>query len=708
MKITKNLSSENITSLLKELDDLLQKERMESNRVLCSSLLFEEIMLIYQSAFGADVEALFESRKSRGKLYITLTVPGEELNPEKDDTTPIYKNILKQAPDIPAWQYKGGKNIVTMEMPLFNTMKKDLEFAWRYTRASKFIFFRGVVTQLAATFLNIWASFLIGKIIVYYTDNNLTQALLMALAIFVLSLLEQATMYVASMSYNRVAYNILENIQEDMVTSVLGIRTNTMTSYGSGLFIQRMTSDTATFASGLNTVMDLLIQIGGFVGTLVAILAVSRSVFAFELVILVLLYMLQHFGAKRLIDYDRIARKATERYSGFITEIVRGFSDIRTLHCEESIQNELKERVVDSSEKQYVLGGKRFGYRFFSSLISNGGTFIFMTVLAIFISKDVLPAAMAVVLFNYHTRLGPNVIATIDRFTDFYTKFRLSCERINSLIFGQQFPKETFGTTVKDCVDGSVEFKNVNFSYKRRQNEFFTSKKVLNNLSFRVEAKQTAAFVGASGCGKSTIFKLLDKLYLPSSGTITIDDIDINELDKDSLRYSMAIINQSPYVFHASIKDNLRYVKPDMTDEEMIRVCKAACIHDDIMAMEEGYETVLGEGGVDISGGQKQRLAIARGLLCNASIFVLDEATSALDNNTQSKVLDAIKNLGENHTVLLIAHRLSTVVDSDVIFYIGDGHVIGSGRHEELLEKCDEYRELYQAEASATDEVENG
>ncbi len=313
-----------------------------------------------------------------------------------------------------------------------------------------------------------------------------------------------------------------------------------------------------------------------------------------------------------------------------------------------------------------------------------------------------MTGAMAVVLYNYHTRLGPNVITTINSFTDFYTKFRLSCERINALIYGQQFPKEVFGTVHKEKVDGKIEFQNVTFSYRRRQNEFFASRRIINNLNLKIEAKQTAAFVGASGCGKSTIFKLLDKLYLPNSGKIMIDDINIKDMDKDSLRNSMAIINQTPYVFHASIRDNLKYVKPDMTDEDMIRVCKAACIHDDIMKMEEGYDTVLGEGGTDISGGQKQRLAIARGLLCNASIFVLDEATSALDNTTQSKVLEAIKYLGEDHTVLLIAHRLSTVLDADIIFYIGDGHVIGQGTHEELLANCPEYRSLYQAEAKST------
>lgn len=699
----RSLTPEDIQKTLAELDEVLQKERIETKRHKCTAFLLEEIMYIYQSAFGKDNPMQFDTSNKKGKLTITLTIPGNEFDPNTDKYALVYKHILAQAEDVPVWKYKNGNNYIAIILPLYNTMKKDLAFAWRYTRQKKKVFFLGVASQLTAMFLNIIGSFLVAKLIIRYTDNVLYQAVLTAIGIFLLSVLEQGVMYVASMSYNRVAYTILASIQEDMVSSVLSVRTNTMTSYGSGLFIQRMTSDTATFASGLNTVMDLLIQIGTFVGTLIAILFVSFYVFLFELFILLLLYFVQHYGAKKLIDTDRIARKATEKYSGFITEIVRGFTDIRTLHCEDTIQNELKNRVVDSSEKQYVLGAKRWGFRFLSSLVSNIGTLVIMILLAYFISADIMTSAFAVVIFNYHTKLGPNVITTIDRFTDFYTKFRLSCERINSLIFGQQFPKESFGTVKKEKVDGKIEFKNVTFSYRRRQNEFLTSRRILNNLNLKIEAKQTAAFVGESGCGKSTIFRLLDKLYLPNSGDIMIDDININDLDKDSLRNSMAIINQSPYVFHATIRENLQYVKPDLTDEEMIRVCKAACIHDDIMNMEEGYDTMLGEGGVDISGGQKQRLAIARGLLCNASIFVLDEATSALDNNTQSKVLQAIKNIGEDHTVLLIAHRLSTVVDSDVIFLIGDGHVQASGSHEELLSNSPEYRDLYLAESTNND-----
>ena len=694
------LSPEDIQETLKEIDEIFQKERIESNRHICSSLLLEEIMYIYQSALGKKNTMQFVTRKKKEKLSVILSFPGEEFDPNTDKNAIVYKHILAQAEDTPVRNYRAGVNIITLELPLYNTTSRDLAFSWKYTKKKKNIFFLGILSQLTAMLLNIIGSFLVARLIIHYTNNMAHQAILTAVGIFILSVLEQGVMYVASMSYNRVSYTILESIQVDMVSSVLGIRTNTMTSYGSGLFVQRMTSDTATFAAGLNTVMDLMIQIGTFVGTLIAILLVNYKVFLFELFILVLLYLVQHYGANKLIDSDRIARKASEKYSGFITEIVRGFSDIRTLHCEDSMQNELKDRIIDSSEKQYALGSKRWGFRFLTSLVSNIGTLVVMILLVIYIATDSMTPAFAIVIFNYHTKLGPNVIVTIDKFTDFYTKFRLSCERINSLIFGQQFTKESFGTVKKEQIDGKIEFRDVDFSYKRRQNEFLTNRKTLKNISFKIESKQTAAFVGESGCGKSTIIKLLDKLYLPNSGTILLDDIDINDLDKDTLRNSIAIINQNPYVFHSTIRKNLQYVKPDLTEEEMISVCKAACIHDDITKMEDGYDTLLGEGGIDISGGQKQRLAIARGLLCNASIFILDEATSALDNNTQSKVLEAIKNIGKNHTVLLIAHRLSTVVDSDVIFLIGDGHVLASGTHEELMEKSADYHKLYQAEAT--------
>ena len=160
----------------------------------------------------------------------------------------------------------------------------------------------------------------------------------------------------------------------------------------------------------------------------------------------------------------------------------------------------------------------------------------------------------------------------------------------------------------------------------------------------------------------------------------------------------MALINQYPYLFNATIRENLAYVKPDVTDEELVRVCQACCIHDDIMSLENGYDTMISEGGRDLSGGQRQRLAIARGLLCDARILLMDESTSALDNTTQREVLKAVRGMAGNRTIMMIAHRLSTIANADRIFFISGGTVLASGTHGELMQTCHEYQELYQAE----------
>ncbi len=695
------LSDENIVDVLDEFKKAMEKGRIEPNRVNCSSILLEEIMFIYAESLGESAKMNYSIKIIKSKLIFTLSFLGKELNPQDCKNALVYMQVLKQAPDVPEWEYRNGKNIVVLALPLFNTLTQDVIFAWKYTKNKKNQFFLGVLSQFIATALNIVGTYLVARLIVEYTNNLFIQSLGTAAAIFIFNIIEQLVTYAGIACYNRVSYSILSNVQKDMVSSVLSIKSETMTSNGNGVFTQRMTGDTATFAAGLNTVMDLLIQIGSYVGILVAIGIVSIHFFVIEIFILILLFIIQKFSGRYLIDFDRDARKAGEKYSGFIAELVSGFNDIRTLHCEESIQNELCDRVVESSEKHYKLTLKRQSFKMITALVSNLGTLAVMGILAGFIGTGILDAAMAIVVYNYHSRLGPGVIATIDSFSTFYTKFRLSCERINSLIFGSQFPKEHFGTIHKDVLDGKIEVKNVSFSYRRRQNEFFVYKTVLNKLTLTVEPKQTAAFVGASGCGKSTLFKLLNKQYSPILGNIYLDGINIEDLDKDTIRNSICIINQNPYIFHCSVRQNLQFVNPDLTEEAMIRACKAACIHDDIMEMEEGYDTVLGEGGIDISGGQKQRLAIARGLLCDATIFVLDEATSALDNKTQARVMEAIKNIGKDHTVLVIAHRLSTIVDSDVIFYIGDGHVVGQGTHAELMENCEEYRQLYLAEDSA-------
>ena len=216
------------------------------------------------------------------------------------------------------------------------------------------------------------------------------------------------------------------------------------------------------------------------------------------------------------------------------------------------------------------------------------------------------------------------------------------------------------------------------------------------DMSFKVN--ETVAFVGKSGAGKSTIFSLLCKLYDNYRGKILIDNIDIKELDRDSLRSNISVISQNPYVFNMSIKDNLRITKKGLTDEEMKKACKLACLDTFIDSLPDKYDTVVGEGGVMLSGGQKQRLAIARALIQKTEIILFDEATSALDNETQKQIQEAIDNLKNEYTIMIIAHRFSTILNCDKIFFVENGKVIDSGTHKQLFKKCIQYKKLYESE----------
>lgn len=238
---------------------------------------------------------------------------------------------------------------------------------------------------------------------------------------------------------------------------------------------------------------------------------------------------------------------------------------------------------------------------------------------------------------------------------------------------------------------GDIKFQNVKFSYDN-------DNVILSDMSFDIEANKTVAFVGRSGAGKSTIFNLISKLYDVNEGSIYLDDYNINTLDKDSIRGNLSIISQSPYIYNMSIRENLQIIKRDASEEEIVEACKMACLHEFITSLSDGYDTIVGEGGVTLSGGQKQRLAIARAFLLKTKIILFDEATSALDNETQMEITKAIENMKGDYTVLIIAHRLSTVMNADKIFVVDNGKIIDSGTREYLLKNSRTFKKLYKTE----------
>ena len=239
-----------------------------------------------------------------------------------------------------------------------------------------------------------------------------------------------------------------------------------------------------------------------------------------------------------------------------------------------------------------------------------------------------------------------------------------------------------------DTIDGHIEFCGVS-------SEYDADSEVLHNVDLDIEKGKTYALVGPSGGGKTTICHLIPNFYEIKSGVIKIDGRDIKSITKESLRRNIGIVQQDVFLFNASLRDNILYGRLDATEEEVVEAAKRANIHNYIMTLPDGYDTVIGERGVRLSGGQKQRLSIARVFLKNPSILILDEATSALDNATEILIQEALDELCRGRTTLVVAHRLSTIKNADVIAVISEGHITERGSHDELLAKDGQYAELY-------------
>ena len=697
MKLTGQINNANIEELVQKAGRELERVGVEDADRLRFCLSAEELLLAARDALGETAGFRLELRKKNGREIAELSFPGPETDLLAPAVSPILSRLLDGWESAPAWRYEAGENRVLYALPLPGGMKENLRFTWNYTKDQRKELFLAVAAQIVTVVMKVVIPIVSAKVIVAYVNGAVEQIVLTALMLMAVNMVTDGFTFVCNRLYNVVYNKTLTALERDLVHEVLRITTGCLNEKGTGLFIQRLTTDTSQLATAFNTFADLISQTFTYIGILGAIAITSAPVFAVVLVLYAVQVLIELRRTHVLNADDRIYRNANERFTGFVGEMVRGAKDVKLMHNESVFEWELGRRIDDANDTRMKRDGRSWKYRLVRLGVGRVGGFAFAALLAFLLFRKWVAPAVVIVLYNYYTSLDTNAILLVGQVLEFVRGFNLSNERVRAIVQSREFTKERFGDTGLSQLQGEIAFEKVWFSYDtgpRRARNW-----VLRDMSFHVLPGETVAFVGRSGCGKSTAFNLISRLYPASAGSVLLDGVSVDELDIDSIREHIAVVSQNPYLFHLSIRDNLRLAKQDMTDDEMRRVCAMACMAEDIEAMPDGYDTMLGEGGVSLSGGQRQRLAIARALLKDCRILLLDEATSALDNQTQRKIQAAINNIRGNCTILIIAHRLSTIVDADRILYMEDGRILDEGSHGELLERCAPYRELYEAEA---------
>ena len=344
--------------------------------------------------------------------------------------------------------------------------------------------------------------------------------------------------------------------------------------------------------------------------------------------------------------------------------------------------------IFDKSSKEIDIRKKFNLITRFIKVSLEVGTFV-LCVILLYYKQISLTFFIAMTYYVYRYMW---LIENINELSQTYQKVIVSIGRVNEILENKLSEDEQFGTKEITKSKGVVEFKDVVFGYP---NEDI----ILKGFNIKLEPNKKIAIVGQSGQGKSTLFNLLTRVFEPKSGKILLDKQELKDLTEASLRKEISIIRQEPFIFNRTIKENFLLLNKDLTLDQIRKYTKLAYLDDYIMSLPDQYDTLLGESGVNLSGGQKQRLSIARTLAKESKVILFDEATSALDNESQAYIKQAIDNLVKDHTVVIVAHRLSTIIDADIIYVIDKGKIADKGTHEELLKTSKIYKKLYTTEA---------
>lgn len=573
----------------------------------------------------------------------------------------------------------------------FKETINNLKMSWKFIKKEKKSVVIVSILSLILSVISVIVPIFSAQLIIKLTSNLLDQLVRVSLYIFIIEITRNIVIFIMSRVTNRYMLRVVTDVQMEMFKETLKISASDIDKNSTGLFIDRVNDDAGGIINIFTNLIESLLDFISNIGILIACLIINPFIFLYFIISSTVISYISSRRRKKYFELDKKRRKLKEKRTSLISEVVRGIRDVKLLNGEEGMLRKTKEQLEEVNKERTKMDNTRNFYFLIHGSVRDFLDVIFVVLCVLLISNNSLSVSSAIVLNTYRNRVE-GLLRIYNDMADIFKEFNLSASRVFEVL-GNNFEKDKSGEILIDNIS-SISFSNVSFSY--------TTNEVLKNISFDINKGERIGFVGESGSGKSTIFNLLSKLYLNQKGSILINGIDIKELDNNSLRSNLSLIPQNPYIFNFSIKDNLKIGNVNVSDKEIVDACKEASIYDRIMSLDKGFDTVVGEGGVTLSGGEKQRLAIARSLVKNTDVILFDEATSSLDNITQNDVQQAIFGIDRSKTILIIAHRLSTVVHCDRIYVMDNGEIVGVGTHQELLKTCPKYQELFRYE-----EVEN-
>lgn len=579
-----------------------------------------------------------------------------------------------------------------MENKKRGTLRKVLKYIGRY----KLLLPVSMLFALITVALTLYVPKLIGDaidLIAGYENVDFDGILELIFKAAVLILITALSQWLMSTVNNKIAYSVAMDVRRDAFGRIERLPLSYLDTKPQGELVSRIVNDTEQFSEGLLLgFTQLFTGILTILGTLALLFYINWTVAIVVVVLTPLSLFIAKFISSRTYSMFKLQSETKGEQTALIDEMIGNHKLVVAFDYEDKAN----ERFDEVNER---LGKASLRAIFFSSLTNPTTRFVYSVVYA----AVALVGSLMVIRSGDAFTVGE--LSTLLAYANQYTKpfneisgviaeFQnsLACAaRVFELIEEPtEIPDKEDAKTLPD-VSSRVALNNVSFSYT-------TDKPLIENFSLEVEPGQRVAIVGPTGCGKTTLINLLMRFYDVCGGEIRVEGEDIRDLKRTSLRKSYGMVLQDTWISGGTVRDNIKFGMPDATDEEVIRAAKAAHAHGFIKRLRDGYDTVLGEGGGDLSQGQKQLLSIARVMLSLPPMLILDEATSSIDTRTEMKIQEAFLTMMEGRTSFIVAHRLSTIREADVILVMRDGHVVEKGRHEELLRKGGFYSELYNSQ----------